>query len=469
MASVILKIVLLMLMILINSVSFSNEKTSALTLEKKLSEIQNSFNIPAYSFVLVDHENIIKSASSGFSNIKNKNKLTLDTMIRIGSITKSFTALAILKLQQQGKLKLDDQIKQYSDDLPLINQWSDTNPIKIAHLLEHTAGLLDLSKAEFAFNNANITSIKQAFLFKPNNRKTMWPPGQYTSYTNVGAGYLGYAIEKISGISFERYLSKFILKPLAMDNTNFIFDVKTRRNLATGYDIDGKSIIPYWHMIFRPFGAMNTSTRQMAYFVQLFLNDGKIGSLQLISPDNINRMETPQTSLSAKSGLEFGYGLANYSYLHNGFVFHGHGGDADGFLAHYAYNRDSDLGYFIVINSFNRDGLHNMRRLLEDYITSGIKKTVNVKKIKHDNLRQFVGNYKALTYRMPWLGLEQVILKIRMNNNKLFYTLNNETQELIAVNQFHFRFEDQPIATMAFIKKLGEMHFQNSDENFIRY
>lgn len=459
--------------LIISSNSFASIDKSHQKLITILETIRVKKNVPAFSFVVVNRNSIVISASSGVENRVGKKKMSIDSIIRIGSITKTFTALAILKLEQLKKLLLTDPIKIYIDDLPLINQWHKTNPVKIVHLLEHTSGLLDLSKAEFSFNDDSIKSIKKAFSFAPQNRIIKWPPGLHSSYSNVGAGYLGYIIEKTSGKNYETYVSTSILKPLNMFNSSFFLDTKTAQNLATGYDIDGKTVIPYWHMIFRPFGALNSSTREMASLVRLFLNDGKINNIQLLTKKNIRRMEIPKSTLASKTGLQFGYGLANYSHLHNGTVFHGHGGDGDGYLAYYSYSRENSLGYFIVINAFNNSALYQMRMVLEDYITgsrAGQKsnKKLNDLNYSHATLKQFVGDYKQITYRMPWQANTKTNIKITLDNNKLYSLIDHVKKQLIPVNKYQFRLKNQTVATQAFISYYGELFYQNSSGNYKR-
>lgn len=466
--NLILKQIVCVILFLTYSESYAETNKKYGELIHRLDEIRITQNIPAFSFVIVDKDEIINSSTSGLMDLKTKKKLNIDTLIRIGSITKSFTALAILTLQQKNKINLNDPIKKYIDDLPLKNPWRKTNPVRISHLLEHSAGLLDLSKAEFEFINAPDKSIKNTFAFQPDNRVIMWPPGMFASYSNVGAGYLGYIIEKVTGLTYENYITDFILKPLQMLDSSFFLNKQTEKKLATGYDSDGITVIPYWHMIFRPFGAINTSTRQMASFVRLFLNDGKVDNIKFISKKNIRRMEIPETTLATTVGLKYGYGLANYTHLHKGLVFHGHGGDGDGYLTYYAYNRKIGLGYFIVINAFNNSGLYQMRMLIEDYITDNTTKPIPTIVYHNINLKKFVGSYKSITYRMPWIGLDDSIVKIVLQENKLYKIMNGVKKQLIPVNKFIFRLIDQTIATQAFIQDSEKMYFQNEDGNYIR-
>ncbi|MDZ7768792.1 MAG: hypothetical protein U5K38_06830 [Woeseiaceae bacterium] len=85
----------------------------------------------------------------------------------------------------------------------------------------------------------------------------------------------------------------------------------------------------------------------MASLLQMFLNRGHHGGDAFLAPALIERMEAPQTTLAAGAGLRFGYGLSLVSFLHDGHVFHGHGGDADGYLSRFAYQKQAGLAYFV--------------------------------------------------------------------------------------------------------------------------
>ena len=117
-----------------------------------------------------------------------------------------------------------------------------------------------------------------------------------------------------------------------MTSSGFFLDDQTAARLATGYAADATTPLPYWHMLMRPFGGINSTPRDMASFVRLLLNDGFADDRRLVHPQSISRMEVPLTSLAARNGLLYGYGLGNNQKFRKGVLFNGHGGDADGYL-----------------------------------------------------------------------------------------------------------------------------------------
>ena len=455
-----------------------------LTLDRSINNIRLKQNVAAVAYIITSKNRVLHSATHGVSNRESQHPVTLDTVFRIGSITKSFTALALLKLQEQKKISLEDTLKQHTADTPFTNPWDKKYPVTIAQLLEHTSGLSDLTKKEFNYvgptiKNADmeqqkILSLRQGLYFNAHARKALWPPGLHPSYTNAGAGYAAYALEKITGVSYENYVQEHIFKPLAMNQASFFLDENTKQQLATGYDTDGETSIPYWHMIMRPFGAINTTTTEMSNFLQMLLNYGQFKGNIIFHKNSIKRMETPRTTLAAASGLTFGYGLGNDQHIYNGFLFHGHSGDGDGYLARYAYNRKIGKGYFLVINAYNHSAMTRMKAQIEDYITAGHKKPAPplVAKLDVSDLKPYAGKYQAVTHRFPWRSAaqkQQDRLEITLVNKSLqIKTPGDKPRKLFAVTSNHFRYRNEPVATIAFIEHMGMLYLQSEDGNYLK-
>lgn len=148
--------------------------------------------------------------------------------------------------------------------------FADEQDLALSRLRADINGLLDLSKAEFDHNIP--LPLEQALQWKATDRITYWPPGMHHSYTNVGAGLVAYIIEKVSKQSLEIFLNKRIFKPLGMSSASLSDDELTRPHLASGYDTDAHTIIPYWHVLYRAFGGINVRPIDMAPFLQLLIN-----------------------------------------------------------------------------------------------------------------------------------------------------------------------------------------------------
>lgn len=444
--------------------SIADEKFTVMLNQVK--QVKEEYNIAGVGLVIVDNQKTLHQAYLGLADREREIPVEMDTVFRIGSITKTFTSLAVLRLAEQGKLSLQDPISKYAKELPYINTYA-SSPIRIAHLLEHTAGFRDMTQKEFDFKQTN-WNLQQSLAYDSDSRVTAWMPGEYFSYTNSGAGITAWVIEQVSQQSFEDYVQQNIFQPLQLTDATFFNSKNIQPRLASGYDTDGKTIIPYWHMLFRSFGAINARVNDMARFVRMLLNYGKADSEEVIlSVASIRRLEVPMTSLAARNGLRFGYGLGNYQWLRDGVLFHGHGGDADGYLARYGYTRENNRGYFLVINAYNNRAMRKIERIVESWLIRGIKKRSfpAAYKLSAEKRKEIVGEYVAITNRFSWVGAsDRRKLKIFEKNNNLFTQFEaEEARQLVPVNEKHFRRAGQPIATISITNNLDGIPILQGD------
>ncbi|MCF6193886.1 MAG: beta-lactamase family protein [Kangiellaceae bacterium] len=429
--------------------------------------------------LLMDKERVLLNVHTGKPNWNDKATLSNDHMFRIGSISKSFAAVLAMRMQQAGKLDIRLPFNHYVRKTFINNSFSDA-PITIEQLMEHTAGLAGLSTAEWSYNESNELSVEQTLLLKKGNHKTHWQPGLHHSYTNAGYGLLGLVLEKAGGKSYEALMDEYVFAPLGMGSSTLLLDKKTEARLMTGYDTDGKKKIPYWHNIYRPFAAVNTDAKDMIRFLQMLLNFGELkdkGSNNdaFLTRESIDRIETPKTSLASVDKLSYGYALANYSWQRDGYTFRGHGGDADGYLSRYGYNRESGLAYFVMVNAFNYKPIGKLRRLLENYIIKDlpINESTNMASPDPSNIdliKDFTGNYISVTSRFgkskrgKKSGEKLSITKI---GKKLYLKIGNGSSIRIhPVTKNHFRYFDETVATFAFIRYDGELYLQGDMGNF---
>ncbi len=187
------------------------------------------------------------SKGYGFRNINQKLKNTTNTIFDIGSITKQFTAAAIVKLEMQGKLNTEDKISKYFSDVP-----KDKSEITIHQLLRHSSGLQSVVGGDY-------NKISQSeFIEKVMKTPLRFESGTRFSYSNVGYSLLAMIIEKVSGESYEQFLYENLWKPSNMETTGYTRPNFDNGLIAIGYTGDevwGKPIekawetgAPYWHL-----------------------------------------------------------------------------------------------------------------------------------------------------------------------------------------------------------------------------
>ena len=434
----------------------------------ELEELQREFEIPAMAVLLVNSDRNIFFRVSGVADIETGRLADENTVFRIGSITKMFTALAILKLAEDSLISLQEPVSALLPERLFLNHWQDTHPVRVAHLLEHTSGLPGMSKMEMDYNQP--LAIDRALELDAERRETLWPPGHHHSYSNTNSGLAELIIEKVSKQKYEAFLKSRLFEPLGMRSASLSDDRQTIAQLARGYDSDGQSPLPYWHMIFRGFGAINIRPADMSPFLRLLLQGGKLGDRRFFSENSISRMETPRTSLSARSDLQFGYGLGNYSWLRNGWIFRGHGGDADGYLSRLGYSRELDLGYFLVINTYKYNALQEIRHLIEDFISGARQRSeATPYPMSRSELQALTGEYRHATYRFQSAARNTSPVKVSLKMRKLLLNVGKNQYFLVPVSARHFRDEGESVATSAFVKdETGRLYLQHPQGNFLR-
>jgi CubicO group peptidase (beta-lactamase class C family) len=437
-------------------------------LQRQIEEIRIERGVPGAALVIVDQNGIAWSVGLGLANEDTRQPVTPDTVFRIGSISKIFTAAALVQLSRQNDFDLNDELTQHIAADLFFNRWHPEQPITVTHLLEHTSGLRDWTKAEFDHNDATPASLEDGLEFSPESRTTHWKPGLHSVYSNANYGLAGLVLEHVAEQSYEDVIHNNLFMPLEMHSATSLPARTT--GLATGYSRNGFSPMRYWNMIQRPAAAINTTPREMAALVSMLLAYGNYKGADVLSASEVERIETPTSSLAARNGLQFGYGLGIYRYYRNGFVFFGHGGDGDGYLSRFAYCRDVGLGYFVTINSAHHIALKKMVTAVENEITRGhvAPEAPAPALLDQRLLRRYSGHYALAAWRFSWTSPRRVArrsIDVRPDadgNLRIEYN-DGGYATLIPVNQFEFRRFDEREATSGFFEEDGRLFFQEGD------
>ena len=426
-------------------------------LETRIKEVLSETNTPGAAVVLTSKDEVLWIGAMGIADVEEERPVTEETMFRVGSISKSFTGLTMLKLQEKGLLKLEDPLGELVPGLSEDNPWEDTNPLRLVHLLEHTAGYDDMSLRESVISDPDIT-LEKALKINPGNREVRWTPGKHASYSNIGPAVAAHAAEEVTGKSFEDIVQDYLLAPLKMETASFSLTPVARERLSKSYGPDGISEIPYSHIIYRPSGSLNVTPREMANFIQMLLNRGTYQGENLLSRESIQRFERPETALSVEQGLQMmGFGPGSFKSLEEGFVFAGHDGGIDGFLSSYGYLPEHGLGYFCSLNSPNGAAFVEILRLTRGYLARDLEKTVPPEAValSPQELAQYTGYYETYTPRMEVSRFLEVILGLtrleQEKGNLYIRSLMGGSNELVPVGEGKFRGPEDPVATTVFI------------------
>ncbi|MDR9418490.1 serine hydrolase domain-containing protein [Gracilimonas sp.] len=382
--------------------AFDQEQRTALldTLEK----VRTDLGIPGIGIALVAGDSVAWSGGVGFANTETQQPVTASTMFRAGSVSKTFVALAIMKLAEEGKISLDSNVSDIAPEVEINNAWSDEAHIKVAHLLEHTAGFDDMHfSMVHNYEDDYLFPLNEAFDENPKAFKSRWKPGTRYAYSNPGYALAGYLVEKVTGETFEEYVQREILNPLGMNNSSFLKTDEVVSELAMGYLGENKEAL-YQNIYYRPAGALHTSPEELAKLVR-FLQNPNDSNLAFATDSLIQRMEYPKTTLAAKKGLRNGYGLGISTTENKGFIWHGHDGGIDGFVSSYAYSDDPEIGFVILINSTGGSFMTPVRNIIRDFMLQDSEPMDKITDEPQPELyREFSGYYRAANPRNQLLG-----------------------------------------------------------------
>lgn len=202
-------------------------------IDKLYREYAEKNHFPGIVFGLVVDGKLVHAAGAGFTDVSKKTAATPTSLFRIASMSKSVTNMAILKLRDEGKLRLDDPVQQYIPDMAKMTYLTADSPlITIRHLMTHTAGFPEdnpWGDRQLDDSDADLMKLIKGDLSNSN------APGVSYEYSNLGFAMLGAIITKVSGTQYQRYITDNILKPLGMTHTVWEYTEVSANLLAHGY------------------------------------------------------------------------------------------------------------------------------------------------------------------------------------------------------------------------------------------
>lgn len=272
------------------------------------------------------------------------------TLFRPGSISKMFTASAVMQLVEAGKLQLDRDVNDYLDfDIPA----SFEQPITLRHLLTHTAGFEDVFK-NVLLDRVDDTPALEAYVKRALPRR-IFAPGSTVAYSNYGVTLAGYIVQRISGEPYESYLKSHILDPLGMTHSTFLQPVpdSIAAQAPQGYIAASQPASPFEFLGTVPSGALSSTGADMARFMLAHLRASAPGTAGILRPETIAQMHEPAfRSAPELQAMMFGF----YGESRNGQRIVGHAGDLMSFHADLHLLLDARVGLFVAMNSLGHDG-----------------------------------------------------------------------------------------------------------------
>jgi CubicO group peptidase (beta-lactamase class C family) len=307
-------------------------------------------NIAGAVVSVVKDGQVLFQKGYGYADFESKKPVVPDqTLFRPGSISKLFTATAVMQLVEQGKLDLDRDVNDYLDfAIPKTY----VEPITLRRLLTHTAGFEETVKNLFVAHETDMKPLRSYLVNQMPGR--IFPPGKIPSYSNYGFTLAGYIVERVSGEKFERYIENHILKPLGMNSSTFDQPLPPQltAQMSKGYLNATKKPRDFEFVEAAPAGALSTTAADMTRFMLAFLQDGSVDGVSILKPETVRQMQTRQLELNP---MICGLGLTFMEYWLNPVRVIGHGGDTIYFHSDMVLVPDAKLGYFLSYNSLGKN------------------------------------------------------------------------------------------------------------------
>ncbi len=303
---------------------------------------------------VVSGKQLIWSKSYGYADMEKKIPADADTVYRIGSITKMFTALMLEQLAEDGKVSLSDPVEKYFPEIELVQgRFPDAPPITLVQLATHTSGLGREPDNKETYVTGAVADWEKTLIAALPHLHYEYEPGTRFSYSNIGYAVLGAALSRAAGESYVEYVPKHIFEPLGMTHSAFERNDQMLPHLSKGYQLTDQgdkvdSVTPQReHETGRgykvPNGAIYTTLGDLARFASFMMGQGPESVLKSTSLDRFQK----QSAVQADMGLTSGYGIGFEVHRLDKSVAFGHGGSVAGYTSILLMNRAKGIGVIV--------------------------------------------------------------------------------------------------------------------------
>jgi CubicO group peptidase (beta-lactamase class C family) len=300
-------------------------------------------NTPGGQVLVARNGAILFEKSYGAAKLDSRASFTGDTRFRIGSITKQFTAAAILKLAEQGKLRVDDPVSRFIPD------WPRGDEVKLRHLLSHSSGIHNFTaKPGFQAHVRSpigLAELVESFKHDPYD----FNPGDKYNYSNSGYVLLGLIVEKVSGESYETYLRKTFFEPLGMKDTGVYPTGGNLPNAAFGYSYENGKLqrAVDWDMSnVGPAGELYSTAHDLFRWNEALFSQKVISANSMRAAFSVGTLKDDDPTHPEDIGYGFGWTMDRL----NGAREISHGGELDGFGSYLLRLPDYQLTVIVLLN-----------------------------------------------------------------------------------------------------------------------
>ncbi|MFP4457230.1 MAG: serine hydrolase domain-containing protein [Clostridia bacterium] len=436
--------------------------------EKFLFEMMDKHNIPGISLAIAHKEKILYSKGFGYRDMENKREMSADTILGIASISKSFAALAIAQLVMQGKMSFEDPLTKYYKNFKLPDGYNPSK-IKVKHLLNHTAGFPPLESLGYSIvkntvpdegedrskftEDYTIDTIAQLAEFMSLAKYEMLgKPGEILSYSNDSYGLLGGIVEKVSGLSYQKYIKENVFQPLKMNRSFFDGDKLSQfDNVTTLYYEKDDQIIPSRNWQEAPpylaCGWIRSSVNDLIKYAQMYANGGQLFGERIISKELIQEMILGEAKYTSYSNYGFGLSVTED---YQGLSLVEHGGSLKGVSSHFGFIPEANLSVVVLCN-LSGVAVSNIWLAA---VNTALSLPLDLKRREYnehdwskEQLSPFEGEYVSLEGAKVEISIDQENICAKMNGKKYDIKMVDSLLGVINVND--------RVREISFLKRKG--------------
>ena len=308
------------------------------------------FALAGATVTIVKDGDVFLSKGYGHADVDADVPVSADTtLFPTASVAKLFTWTAVMQLVEEGKLDLDGEVNSYLTEFQIPDTYAE--PIRVWHLLSHTAGFEDRPVAgAFAKDAAAVPDLETALERTVPARD--WEPGLYTAYSNYGSALAGHLVAEVSGMSWEEYLERNIFEPLGMarSSTRQPVPEALAADVTRVYELGEAGLVEsfFEYSMLPPAGAMVATSADMGRFLLAHLQAGQLGDARILEESTIARMHGQLFTHDPRLG---GNAHGFWEHTERGQRILSHGGDLNTSHTLLAMAPDHDIGFYVAYNS----------------------------------------------------------------------------------------------------------------------
>jgi CubicO group peptidase (beta-lactamase class C family) len=317
-------------------------------------------HIVGSSLLVVKGDQVLFRRTYGLANLEEKRPVGEGTIFHWASITKTFTAIALMQLEERGLVSLDDPIAKYVPEVRAVHDpFGDTSEITLRHLMSHSAGFRDPTwpwggdKDWHPYEPLHWEQLAAMFPYT----EILFRPGSRFSYSNPGILFLGRVIELLTTDDYEVYVDKNVLKPLGMYRSYFdVTPYHLQKDKARGYYFKGGELSPARAEtntgVTVSNSGLNAPLEDMARYLAFLIGDGtNPGYEGILKRSTLEKLWRPVVEVSRAEGRHEDMGLSFFLEEANGSHFVGHHGEQNGFHSHFYVEPRSGTAYIVAYNT----------------------------------------------------------------------------------------------------------------------